>query len=304
MLKGALQVFILPMIIAVFVGYLLSIAAYQSRAKFTVLSIFFVILILLTLATLYVSYTCEELGCIAAGFFLIAVFVITVPFSASIPVFFQELPVAFSLILVVIISALIPTIASVKSITTRNAQKAGAKREQVIIKESGMPLYDSNYGTFANKKMIFNMTNDNRNNKTLKPYRSVNGIDFSWLSYEGWWLDNQRGFRNNQDDELDIRELKPVKNFSDTELFSHDLAELKRYQQFEGPSYNIQLEEMKINDYPAINILEQNNLDKELRIYRNGIIIQIRVIPAGEQMGSYPKKDLIKLAESLYATNP
>lgn len=300
-LTGAVKYLLLPLVISIFVGYVITVATYQSQKKYVILSVFLALTILLILGTLYSSYTCEELGCIATGFIYFALLIILVPFSASIPVFFPEIPILISLILIIIITSIASTSASFKIITTRTAQKAEVKKEQTILKESNMPIYDTNYQEFATKKLIQNRTVDNRN-KNLEPIKSVTRDDFSWLTYEGYWLDNQRAFRVGQDKyELNIRELKPAKYFSDEELYNKELAELQKYKEFEGPLYKIQLERIKINNYPAI-FIDRGYRFSALRIYRQGIIIEIRVSVVGQ--GTYPKEEFIKLGESLFLTNP
>jgi hypothetical protein len=297
---GAIKYLLLPLAISIFIGYVITIATYQSQKKYAILSVFLTLIILLIIGTIYSSYTCEELGCIATGFIYFAVLIVLVPFSASIPIFFQEIPIPVSLILVIIMTSLISVITSFRMITTRVAQKAEVKKEQAIIRESGIPIYETNYQKFTTKKLIFDNTSDNRN-KNLEPTKSVTHNDFNWLTYEGYWLDNQRAYRIDQDKyELNIRELKPAKNFSDEELYSRDFAELQKYKEFEASLYKIQLEGIKINNYPAIYI-SNGFRDQKLRIYRQGVIIEIRIDVIGQ--GTFPKEELIKVGESLQAAN-
>ena len=85
-------------------------------------------------------------------------------------------------------------------------------------------------------------------------------------------------------------------------MFNNDLTELKRYQQTYNTNRNdkLELETTKIGSYPGVLMLQPFN-DPQLRIYRQGIIIELRVsiVPRG----SYPKEELVKIGESLQLTS-
>lgn len=297
---GFIKYALLPLIISIIIGYIISLAASFSQARFVVFSIITTAIIILGLIGFYFGSTCQELECIFAAFFYVALLIAIIPYSASIPIYFPEIPIVIFPIIVIIATSLIWVSVSFKNISARIAQKAEVKKEQTILKESGLSIYETNYQQFATKELFLDRTVDNRN-KNLEPTKSVTHDDFNWLTYEGYWLDNQREYRVEQDKyQLNIRELKPAKNFSDEELYSRDYAELQKYKEFEASLYKIQLEGIKINNYPAIYI-SNGFRDQKLRIYRQGVIIEIRVDSIGQ--GTFPKDELLKVGESLQVIN-
>src|SRR3990167_6660522 len=95
------------LIIYIFIGYVITIATYTSQTKYIILTIFLSIIILLTLATVYLINTCKGLECIMAGYTYLPLLIVLVPFSATLPVYFQEFPIPVSLIFVIITTSLI-----------------------------------------------------------------------------------------------------------------------------------------------------------------------------------------------------
>lgn len=300
-LTGAVKYLFLPLIISIFVGYVISIASYQSQKKYVILSVFLALTILLILGTLYSSYTCEELGCIFTGFIYFALVMILVPFSASIPLFFPEIPIPIALILIIIITSIASATASVKTITTRTAQKAEIKKGQDIIKNRNIPKFDTNLQPFDTKQLVYEKVEEQ------DPSRLSRRPDtLKWLYDSGGYTVYQRYYKSADDRSyLYLDEYKPKKSFTDEEMYNNDLEDLTTYYQAYNSKRSIEekstLEQKNIGGYKGILIVQKWN-DPELQIYRDGLIIKLRV-STSIQRGLYTSDQLIKLGESLFLAN-